>query len=77
MVAADTETVAVAHDDDDGKLGTREANARGDRQSPPMDAVKTVSLEIVGEAARASDAGNRDNVLRIEVVFAQHALERS
>jgi hypothetical protein len=41
-----------------------------------MDAVKTVSVEIVGEAARASDAGNRDDVLRFEVVLAQHALER-
>jgi hypothetical protein len=37
--------------------------------------VKTVSVEIVGEAARASDSGNRDNVLWIEVVCAQHTLK--
>jgi hypothetical protein len=41
-----------------------------------MDAVKTVGVEIVGETARASDAGHRDNVLWFEIVFAQHALER-
>jgi hypothetical protein len=42
-----------------------------------VDAVKTVRIEIMREPTRASDAGNRDDLLRFEVVLAQHALERS
>jgi hypothetical protein len=41
-----------------------------------MDSVKSVGLEIVGEAARASDARNRNYVFGLEVVLAKHALKR-
>jgi hypothetical protein len=41
-----------------------------------MDSVKAVGLEVVREAARASDPRNRNHVLGLEVVLAEHALKR-
>ena len=75
VVAADAEAVPVAHDRDHGELGTREAHAGGDRESAAVDSVEPVGLEVVGEAARTSDARHRDDVLRLEVVLPQHALK--
>ncbi len=52
----DTESVAVACDDPDLQIGSYPFESSSDGGRASMDAVHTVSFEVVGKAARAPDS---------------------
>ena len=76
VVAADRQPVAVAGDDPDVELGIGELDARRDRRRAAVDGVEAVGLDVVGEAARAADAGDEHGVLRARADLGQGPLHR-
>ncbi len=73
---ADAAAVAVAGIDEDVEVGPRQLDALGDRQRPAVDAVETVGLHVVREAARAADAGHEHGLLRPQILVAAQPLHR-
>ncbi len=62
VVAADRERVPVASDHPDAQIGVDRFQARGQRRRPTVDAVDAVGVHVIGEAARAADPRNEDDV---------------
>ena len=63
VVAADRVAVAVAAEDEDVEVGPGKADAGGERQGAAVDEVEAVAVDEVGEARRAADAGDGDDLL--------------
>src|SRR5690606_21537655 len=63
VVAADGERVAVAGDDPDVELGPARLEAGRHRRRAAVDGVEAVRVHVVGEPARAADAGDEHDVL--------------
>ena len=62
VVAADGHRVAVAHVDPHAQSWVGQLDAGGDGAGTTVDAVETVGVDIVGDTARASDAGDHADV---------------
>ena len=63
VVAADRERVAVAGHDPDREIRAGEREPRGDGRGAAVDAVHPVGAHVIGEPARAADAGDEDDLL--------------
>src|SRR5207249_10203359 len=63
VVAADTEAVAVAGDDEDLEVTARCLEAGGYRRRAAVDAVEAVSVHVIRQAAGAADARDEDDLL--------------
>src|SRR5438445_8016907 len=77
MVAADGEAVAVAAKEEDVQVGPGQADAAGERDSAAVNEVRAVAVDEIGKARRATDAGEGDDLLVIELAFLEHFVEGS
>ena len=75
MVSTDGETVAVTGDDPyrEGRVGGLGPGRKCG--CPPMDGVESVCVHVIGEATRATDARNEDDVLSGDPEFRHHPLD--
>ena len=57
--------VAVAGDQPDVEVGVGQLRARGEGRRAAVDRVEAVAFDVIGEAARAADAGDEHGVFRV------------
>ena len=74
MVAADRKAVPVPGDHPDTQLRVGNRQTRRQRRRPPVNAVDPIRVHVVGEAARAADARNKDRFLLRHPRLRQDAL---
>jgi len=72
MVAPDGITVAISPESEDMEVGTRETHPRCERQSSAVDEVDPVTIDEVGKSRRASDPGDRADLLMGDLEFLEH-----
>src|SRR5262245_52249772 len=72
MIAADGQAVAVAGGQPDLQVGPRDLDTAGQRRSAAVDAVKTISVHVVREAAGAADARYKHELLPRDAQVWQH-----
>src|SRR3977135_345710 len=77
MVAADGEAVAVAAKEEDVQVGPGQADATGKRDSAAMNEVRAVAVDEIRKARGATDPGERDALLVIELAFLEDFVEGS
>jgi hypothetical protein len=76
VVAADRERVAVARHDPHREVGPRHRQPGRDRRRAAVDRVHSVGLHVVGEAGRAADARDEDDLLARNPELRHEALHR-
>src|SRR5690606_5606248 len=64
MSHSDRKTVSVSTSGDDMQTAIGHFQPLGDRKCPPMDAVKTVGMNISGNASGAADTGYDRQIFR-------------
>src|SRR5437660_3702107 len=77
MVAADGEAVAVAAKEEDVQVGPGQADATRERDGAAVNEVRAVAVDEIGKARRATDAGEGDDLLVIELAFLDDFVEGS
>jgi hypothetical protein len=76
VIAADRQRIAVAGDDPDLQIRTRQLQSGGDGRGTAVNAVEAVGVHVVREPAGAADAGDEHRVLRTDAEVGHHELER-
>ena len=64
---SDRDAVAVPPPDEDPQVGAGELDARREREGPTVNAVESVGLQVVREAARATDPRDEDRALGLHL----------
>ena len=72
VIATDGQSVSVSGDMPDRQLGIGHLDARGDGCGPTMDAMKSIGVDIIGEAGRTADPGYKSKTLVSVVEFFGH-----
>src|SRR4051794_26244260 len=75
VVAADRQRVAVTGLPPDRQVLTRQGQPGGDGRRATVDRVESIGLQVVREAARASDAGHERDVLAAQPEFGQEVAD--
>src|SRR5262245_17412125 len=63
VIAADAQSIAVTRDDPNREIRTCSLDTRGHSGRPAVDAVEPVTIDIIGKAARTTDARNENKIL--------------
>jgi hypothetical protein len=71
------QAIAVAGDNDDFEIGSRQLEAGGKRQRPPVSDVKGIGVDIGAEPARASDAGNEGQPVLVDIELVDRPQQRA
>src|SRR5262249_57870755 len=74
VIASDGERIAVARHDPYRELRPRDLEAGRDGGCATVDGMEAVGVDVVGEAARAADAGDEDEVLARHAELGQELL---
>ena len=76
MIAADRETVAVAGDDHDMEIGTRQREAGGIGERPAVRDVEGVGVDIGRQPPGAADAGDDRELVLVEAEVVDRPQQR-
>ena len=75
VVAADRQAVAIAGHNPHRKLGVRDLDTGRECGGAAVDRVEAIGVHVVGEAARAADAGHEHDVLALVYELGHDALD--
>ena len=77
MIAADGEAIAIAGDDDDMQIGTRQRQARRISERPAVRHVERIGVDIGRQPPGAANAGNNRELVLVDLEIMDRPQQRA